>query len=141
MARQKQLRKIPGPPRFSGFRPYGYARGSNKGSVELFFEEYEALKLTDYDLLDHRESAATMGVSRATFARIYESARRKIAKAFVESKEIKTVYGNVYFDSEWFLCNDCYMRFKLREEKIENNCPVCRSANINSINVLKNESD
>lgn len=134
MARQKQLRKILAPPDFSGFKPYGYAKGSKNGLVELLFEEYEALKLTDYVLLDHCESADIMGVSRATFARIYESARRKIAKAFVEAKEIKTVYGNVYFDNEWFLCNDCYTRFKLKEEKINNNCPVCRSANINSIN-------
>lgn len=134
MARHKQLRKILAPPDFNGFKPYGYIKGNKKDSVELLFEEYEAVKLTDYDLMNHQESASVMGVSRATFARIYESARRKIARAFVEAKEIKTAYGNVYFDNEWYLCNNCNARFKITEEKIDNSCPVCRSANINSIN-------
>jgi predicted DNA-binding protein (UPF0251 family) len=135
MARQKQLRKILAPPDFTGYKPFGCTRGL-RGTVELLYEEYEAVKLTDYDLLNHRESAVIMGVSRATFARIYESARRKIARAFVETKEIKTVLGNACLDNRWFLCDDCYARFKFMEEIIDSNCPVCRSANIHSINIL-----
>lgn len=133
MPRQRQLRKIFAPPNFAGFKPYGCATGC-KGSIDLFYEEYEAIKLADYDLLNYEEGAVLMGVSRATFARICESARRKIARALVDAKEIKAVFGNVYLDKEWFLCNDCNARFDIQATIIENNCPVCRSANINSLN-------
>jgi len=135
MPRQRQLRKIFAPPNFAGFKPYGCAKGC-KGSIDLFYEEYEAIKLADYDLLNYEEAAVLMGVSRATFARICESARRKIARALVDGKEIKAVYGNVYLDKEWFLCNDCNARFDINAAIIENNCPVCRSSNINSMNAL-----
>ena len=43
--------------------------------------------------MHHTEAARLMGISRPTFARIYESARRKIAQALVETREIKAVYS------------------------------------------------
>ncbi len=98
------------------------------GTVELLYEEYEAIKLADYDLLNHDEACVLMGVSRPTFARIYESARRKISKALVEAKEIKTVYGNVAFDETWFLCDDCQARFTMPPSGT-NQCPMCKSRN------------
>jgi len=72
-------------------------------------------------------------VSRATFARICESARRKIASAMVDGKEIKTAYGNAYLEKEWFICKDCNTRFDIKAAMVENNCPVCLSLNINSM--------
>lgn len=134
MSRRKQLRKIFAPPDFSGFKPYGCSKGYS-GSIELLYEEYEALKLADYNLLNYEEAAVLMGISRATFARICESARRKLSKALVECKEIKTLYGNAYLEADWFLCNKCYTRFDIRTTKVENTCPVCRSGNINSLNI------
>ena len=77
MPRQIRLRKVVSPPKFKGYKPYGTTCISDE-HVELLYEEYEAIKLADYDLMNHQEAAKLMGVSRATFARIYESARRKI---------------------------------------------------------------
>ncbi|MBN2862307.1 MAG: DUF134 domain-containing protein [Bacteroidales bacterium] len=133
MSRQKQLRKIFAPPKFTGFKPYGCAKEC-KGSVDLYYEEYEAIKMADYDLLKYEEAAFLMGVSRATFARICESARRKLARALVDGKEIKTVYGNAFLEKEWFICRDCNKRFDIQAAIVENNCPECRSSNINSLN-------
>lgn len=133
MPRQKQLRKIYAPPKFTGFKPYGCFKGCN-GTVDLLYEEYEAIKLADYDLLDYVEAAVLMGISRATFARICTSARQKIAKALVEGKEIKSVYGNISLDSEWFFCNDCHARFDIQTRTGDKYCPVCRSENIASLN-------
>jgi Zn finger protein HypA/HybF involved in hydrogenase expression len=72
-----------------------------------------------------------MGVSRPTFTRIYASALRKIAKAFVEGKQISIEGGKVYFDSDWFQCVTCkcYFNNPEKEEKPET-CPLCGSANI-----------
>lgn len=129
MPRRKRLRRVVEPPKFSGYKPYGHpARKHSK--VELLYEEYEAIKLADYDLMNHQEASELMGVSRATFARIYESARRKIACALVEFKEIITVFGNAYLENDWFVCGKCQARFTIPAAGGNGHCPMCKSANI-----------
>jgi len=112
MPRRKRLRKVVSPPGFKGYKPYGNRNGKMQ-HVDLLYEEYEAIKLADYDLMNHQEACQLMGVSRATFARVYESARRKIAKALVETREIKSVYGNAHLDESWYECGKCSARFSM----------------------------
>lgn len=114
------------PPGFIGYKPFGHRHGHRK-HVDLLYEEYEAIKLADYDLLNHQEASRLMGVSRPTFARIYESARRKIARALVETREIRSVFGNAVMDKTWFVCNSCHARFTLPGSKSGRNCPMCKS--------------
>ncbi|NOY97063.1 MAG: DUF134 domain-containing protein [Chlorobi bacterium] len=132
MPRRRRLRRIVAPPGFKGYRPYGN-RNRAKEAVELLYEEYEAIKLADYDLMNHKEASELMGISRPTFARVYESARRKIALALVEVKEIKTVFGNAIFDKSWFLCINCHARFTIPPTHYKHVCPMCRSNNIEPI--------
>ena len=134
MARKRHRRKILETPKFKGYKPYG-EEVKNSGYVELFYEEYEAIKLADYYLLNHEEAGFYMGISRATFARIYEKARRKIAYAMFEVKEIKTVPGHTSFDKQWFLCNDCNKRFTTKELQYRRYCPSCQSNNFNTIQI------
>jgi predicted DNA-binding protein (UPF0251 family) len=133
MPRRKRLRKVVAPPGFRGYRPYGTS-GENTEAIELLYEEYEAIKLADYDLMNHHEACKLMGVSRPTFARIYESARRKIARALVETKEIKSVYGNAHLDKSWFVCDSCHARFTIPDSTQSKTCPICKSSNIESLN-------
>ncbi|HOO83865.1 MAG TPA: DUF134 domain-containing protein [Prolixibacteraceae bacterium] len=126
MPRNKRLRKIVAPPRFSGYKPYG-CRPQSSMPVELFFEEYEALKLADYKMLNHEQAAILMDVSRATFARIYENARRKIALALVETREIVTSTGSSYTEKRWKLCTNCHARFNNTAKNAANTCPLCSS--------------
>ncbi|MDM8158561.1 DUF134 domain-containing protein [Labilibaculum sp. K2S] len=133
MPRKIRLRKVVEPPRFKGYRPFGVNSKSRK-SIDLLYEEYEALKLADYDLLKHNEAADLMGISRPTFARIYESARRKIAAALVEAKEIRTVFGNAVMDKDWYLCSKCNARFNIPEIMDKETCPACNSKHIELIN-------
>jgi len=132
MPRRRHRRKILEAPMFKGYKPYG-ANEISEDNVELFYEEYEAVKLADYHLLNHEEAGFYMGVSRATFARIYENARRKIAHAMVEAKEIKAVPGNVIFDKTSYLCNDCNNRFTTKDLQYKRFCPTCSSDNFNVI--------
>ncbi len=134
MSRRRRLRKVVAPPGFKGYKPYGVTKGS-KECVDLLYEEYEAIKLADYDLMNHQQASELMGISRPTFARIYESARRKIAKALVEIKEIKTVYGNAWMDKNWFVCNKCNARFTIPKTINKVDCAMCTSDNIE---LLKN---
>jgi len=122
------------PPGFKGYRPYGHMRGS-MDHVELLYEEYESIKLADYDGMNHQEASVLMGISRPTFARIYESARRKIAKALVETRELRTASGNAWMDSSWFHCENCHSRFTIPSTMPEKRCPVCKSENIQTINI------
>jgi uncharacterized protein len=133
MPRRRRLRKVVEPPGFRGYKPYGI-NGTPNDTVELLYEEYEALKLADYDLMNHQEASEIMGVSRPTFARIYESARRKIARALVETKEIKTVFGNAWMDKNWYECNVCHARFTIPRTFKEHCCPLCLSEKIELLN-------
>ena len=133
MPRRKRLRKVVAPPGFKGYSPYG-AKKSSTENVDLLYEEYEAIKLADYDLLNHDEAAKLMGISRPTFARIYESARRKIAKALVEVRTIKTVYGNATLDKSWYVCDECHARFTIPKTMKEQKCPLCSSGKIELLN-------
>ena len=132
MPRRRKHRKIVAPPGFKGYRPYG-VNTVKAGCIELLYEEYEAIKLADYDMMNHLDASKLMGISRPTFARIYESARRKIAKAMVETREIKTVFGNAVMDDTWYICTDCNARFTLPKTVREEVCGICTSKNIRSI--------
>ncbi len=129
MPRQRRLRKVVAPPDFKGFKPYGNNKPFQE-PIELFYEEYEAIKLADYDLLSQLEASEIMGVSRPTFARIYSTARQKIALALAESREIVAVFGHAIFDKNWFKCDKCHSRFNIPAGTDEHHCPLCQSEQI-----------
>lgn len=128
MSRNKKDRTIPIAPNFNGFTPVG-ANCDGSNAVVLFFEEYEAIKRCDYELLPHLEAAKLMNVSRPTFTRIYESARRKIAKAFVEARCIQIEGGNAVASASWYECRSCKLSFTVQHES-EQFCPICQTSNI-----------
>ena len=71
-----------------------------------------------------------MQVSRPTFMRMYISAREKIARAFVEGRQIIIEGGKIEYDMDWFSCRSCGCVFSKKTE-IPRNCPVCGSFEIN----------
>lgn len=89
----------------------------------MLYDEYESIKLVNYDKLSQDEAAERMDVSRPTITRIYNSALLKIARAFVEGKSIIIEGGNFEFEKDWYKCKKC---FKLIEG-IENHtqCAGC----------------
>jgi predicted DNA-binding protein (UPF0251 family) len=129
MPRPKKIRKVSNPPHFKGFIPIGLPEGTQ--SVVLNFEEYESIRLSDLELLGQVEAAKIMDVSRPTYARIYESARRKVARAFVKGSPIVFEGGKVYFNSEWYSCNycGCWFNHPAREQEVKN-CALCESSDI-----------
>jgi predicted DNA-binding protein (UPF0251 family) len=136
--RPKRLRKISDPPVISGFKPYGAKNGQTKsGDIFLHFEEYEALRLCDYELLNHNQASVIMNVSRPTLTRIYGSARQKIAEALVQGKQIIIEGGKIYFDSEWFSCKSCLCYFNNPDKQEEvKKCPLCGSSTISNCQEL-----
>jgi uncharacterized protein len=127
-------RKLMNPPLVKGFKPYGVkVDNASSEPVSLLYEEYEAIKLCDYDMLNHQEASDLMKISRPTFTRIYASARRKIAKSLTEGRQIIIEGGKVYFDNDWYVCLDCGSYFNNPEKEIEIiECPLCGSNRIES---------
>lgn len=133
MPRPKRIRKMTNPPHFKGFRPIGLS--DDNDPVVINFEEYEAIRLSDFELNGQVEAAQIMEISRPTFARIYESARRKVAQAFVQGKTIVFEGGKVYFDSEWYSCNacGCWFNHPAKEQEVKY-CALCGSDDIEQYN-------
>ncbi len=107
MARPQKNRKICNPPLMKGFKPYGIPLCKIE-TIGLTYEEYESIRLVNYDMLPQDKAAEQMNVSRPTLTRIYNKAIKIIAKAFVEGKAIEIAGGNYQFKKEWFKCRKCH---------------------------------
>lgn len=86
MPRPKLSRTIQSPPAIEEFNPGG---SEKTGEVMLSLEEYEAVRLSDYEGLDQSAAATQMGVSRQTFGRVLRAARFIVAKALVQGLQLK----------------------------------------------------
>ncbi len=96
MPRPKRCRKICGYPDFWSFVPEGV---KDPETLLFMLDEYESIRLIDYEKLTQEECAAAMGVSRATIAGIYESARFKIADAMINGKRLRVTGGTYRIDA------------------------------------------
>jgi len=90
-----------------GFKPFGLPLCKIE-SVQLTLEEYESIRLANYEMLPQDLAAEQMNVSRPTFTRIYNKALKTIASAFIEGKAILIEGGNYDLDKEWFRCKKCH---------------------------------
>ncbi len=80
------------------FKPQGIPIAQLE-NVLLNLDELETIRLADFEGLYHERTAGQMNISRATFGRILESARRKIADAILNGKAIKIeLVGRVVLD-------------------------------------------
>lgn len=139
MARPQKIRRITERPAVSGFKPYGTTNKSKQEFVFLLCEEYEAIRLYDYEKCEQAEAAAFMQVSRPTFTRIYGSAKEKIAKAFVEGRQIVVEGGKIDIESdkEWYTCLRCNSRFNIPDD-MPQECPLCNNREIQKHSDNKN---
>ena len=83
-------------PCFSRFGPVGM--GGAEATV-LGVDEFEALRLTDLEGMGQKEASEKMEVSQPTLCRILESARKKVADAIVNGKQIR-IEGGEYMVEE-----------------------------------------
>ena len=91
MARPKRCRRICSEPEYAVFSPDAKVDAS---ILRLSLDEYEALRLVDYEKQTHEQAAQQMDISRTTVTEIYESARYKMACALVEGRRLVIDGGN-----------------------------------------------
>jgi len=88
MSRPKKCRCINCVPDTLYFKPRGIPL-CDLEEVYLNLDELETLRLADYEGLYHEEAAKRMNISRATFGRILDGARHKVAGAIIKGKALK----------------------------------------------------
>jgi len=93
MPRPPCCRRVSQLPRCAVFKPAGIPARELE-EVVLAVEELEALRLADLEGLYQEAAAARMSVSRATFARVIEAARRKTARVLVEGLALRIEGGS-----------------------------------------------
>ncbi len=99
MPRTTKCRKICSFPDFYSFVPEE-ADAGNIETVMMSLDEYETLRLMDYEGLNQQECALRMGVARTTVTAMYESARNKLVSTVVEGKRLRIAGGNIEIDRE-----------------------------------------
>ncbi len=132
MPRPRQQRKVQVPPRLKGLMPIGNYRDFPE-QIFLGIEEYESIRLLDYEGLSQEEAAKLMEVSRPTLTRVYESARKKIARALTEVLPVMIEGGQATFNGSWYSCKGCGSCFNSYCPKEVTACPLCESSQISSL--------
>jgi len=135
MARPQKNRKICCPPKMKGFKPYGIPLYKIE-SIRLTFEEYESIRLVNYEMFSQEQAAEQMNVSRPTLTRVYNKALKIIAKALVEGKAIEIEGGNYEFDKDWYRCRICYKLIQGINNHVK--CKDCPDYSINELVSLNN---
>ena len=93
MPRPRKARFVQGQPIVDSFVPNREPPWGASQAV-LPLEGLEAIKLKDFEGLDHETAAARMNVSRQTFGRILTEARGIIADALVTGKTLRIEGGH-----------------------------------------------
>lgn len=125
-------RMVHTPPRFRNFKPSGIPSRFLQ-TVELTVDEFEAIRLADYEQLDQQQAADKMNISRPTFTRLIEKARYKLAQSLVEGKELVIEGGNIDFVNTIHHCQECDEFFYEPFTDEKSVCPNCKSENVENL--------
>ncbi len=91
--RRKKVRYIQKMPKTVQFSPRG--KPGRPDEIELRVDQFEALRLADFEGFEQIDGAKIMGISRPTFGRILREGRRIIVDALVNGKIIRIRIGDV----------------------------------------------
>ena len=108
MVRPKKDRLVAFNPKINYFKPRGIPV-LDLDEVCLTVDEREAIRLADLLGLSHADAGERMGVSRATFGRIIQRARKVMADAIINGKAVRVEGGNYQLieKTRIFVCHRC----------------------------------
>ena len=132
MVRPQKDRFVKFDPNISYFKPRGIPM-QNLEEVRLAIEEGEAIRLADLLGLSHAEAGRRMGVSRATFGRIVQKARKTVADALINGKAINIEGGNykIIMEAKMFMCRKCDKEWEEPQGTgSPSSCPKCSDEDI-----------
>ncbi len=88
MPRPIKRRQINGEIGINYFKPVG-VRMRDLVEIILFSDEFEAIRLIDFEKISQIETSKKMQISQPTLSRILSRGRKKIADAIINGKAIK----------------------------------------------------
>ena len=113
MVRPQKHRRVAFNPEISYFKPRGIPMFDLE-EVRLTVDQREAIRLSDLLGMSHEDAGRRMGVSRATFGRIVQQARKAVADALINGKAINVEGGNykIVSSTRFFYCNNCSLEWE-----------------------------
>ncbi len=116
MPRPQKRRRICSIPRYRYFAPQGERVSS---MVTMTLDEYECIRLIDWLEYTQAECSEQMGVARTTVQAMYDRARKKMAEALVQGKEL------VISGGEYWVCphnEGCIRKKCCKRQQMGENC-------------------
>ena len=135
MVRPQKHRRVAFNPEISYFKPRGIPMFDLE-EVQLTVDQREAIRLSDLLGMSHENAGRRMGVSRATFGRIVQQARKAVADALINGKAINVEGGSYKLvgTARIFYCDNCNREW---EEPLGTGrpecCPSCKEDNFHRI--------
>jgi predicted DNA-binding protein (UPF0251 family) len=127
MPRPKYCRKVGCVPDRNYFKPRGIP-ASILEEIVLTLDEFEAIRLADFEGLYQEDGARKMDISRQTFGRILDGAHEKIADVLIIGKALKIEGGEVSIGQvQRVRCPRCRREYELSPSSgSAYGCPHCK---------------
>lgn len=126
MARRQKYRRICNKPDYDNFLPAGIL---SDDCINLTLDEYEMIRLIDFEKLTHEQCANQMQISRTTVTEAYGKARYKIANCLVNGIPLFISGGNYHIcDKKTDYCKNCCKSFEISKNIISKGENIMRVA-------------
>ena len=126
MPRPQYKRIVHEPPLYSHFKPAGEKEKGGK-QIKLTLDEFEAFRLADQLGYTHEQASREMEISRTTFTRLIQKARKKVADFIIHGGVLNIEGGSVHFRRNILQCNDCGHLVRVKIDEEFSRCPECLS--------------
>ena len=142
MPRPVEKRCVKSLPSCGLFKPAG-VRASELEEVALTVDEYEMIRLVDFEGMYQEQAAEAMGVSRQTIGRVLDIARKKVAEMLVTGKALR-IEGGEYVTGRRrrFRCESCQKEVEVPYgEKQPEDCPSCKGKQMCRCEEMQNSEE
>ena len=130
MPRRKRHRLVTKEPPVSVYKPAGIP-AMELEEILISIDEFEALRLADFEGLSQRDASIAMEISQPTFNRVLSAARHKVASGLVQGYVLRIEGGRYRLaDGTGILeCIDCGATVDVSSED-QSSCQACGSTNL-----------
>jgi len=110
LPRPRKRRKVCDLPLTNLFGPLN-TQTNETDSITMTVDEYETIRLIDWEGMTQEKCAERMNVARTTVQRIYNDARKKLSETLVQGKLLKIEGGDYKLcdpNPQLYGCTRCY---------------------------------